>query len=105
ERQDEKDVCELMRDVHALNTTVQGSAAARLKMRNEIRAMILTQGAPVFFVTINPADVYNPLVKLLAGDDIDIDNLLPEKVPNFHEQSILVAKDPVLAARFFDLYM
>jgi Helitron helicase-like domain at N-terminus len=47
ERQDEKDVCELMRDVHALNTTVQGSAAARLKMRNEIRAMILTQGAPV----------------------------------------------------------
>ena len=103
--QDEKDVLQLMRDVHLVNSTVMGSGAARLKMRNEIRALIATLGAPSFFITINPADVYNPVLKLLAGDEIDIDNLLPEHVPNYHQQSILIARDPVLAARFFDIYM
>ena len=43
-----------------------------------------------FFITINLADVYNPLVKFLGGADIDIDNLLPEQVPNYCEQSILI---------------
>ena len=79
QQEDEKNVCDLMRDVHSINATVHGSAAARLKMRNEIRAMTLAHGAPSFFVTINPADVYNPLVNFLAGDDIDINNLLPEE--------------------------
>ena len=101
----ERDVVKLMRDVHMVNSDVMGSAAARLKMRNEIRAMIASLGAPSFFITINPADVYNPLVKLLAGSEIDINHLLLEHVPNYHEQATLVAKDPVLAARFFDIYM
>lgn len=105
DRQDEKDVLHLMRDVHMVNSTVMGSGASRMKMRNEIRAMIASLGAPSFFITINPADVYNPLVKLLAGDEIDIDKLLPEQIPNYMEQSILIAKDPVLAARFFHIYM
>ena len=73
-------------------------------MRNEIRALIMRHGLPTFYLTINPADVYNPLVKFLAGDDIDIDNLLPEQVPNYLEQSILIAKNPCLAALFFFLY-
>jgi hypothetical protein len=49
---------------------------------------------PSFYVTINPADVYNPLVKFLAGSEIDIDNLLPEDVLKFHEQSILIVAGP-----------
>jgi Helitron helicase-like domain at N-terminus len=60
---------------------------------------------PSFFITINPADVYNPLVKFLRGADIDIDNLLPEHVPNYWEQSILIAKNPFVAAKFFNVYM
>ncbi|KAF8347115.1 hypothetical protein F5887DRAFT_841134, partial [Amanita rubescens] len=62
QQQDEKDVCDLMRDVHTINSSVDGSAAARLKMRNEIRAMITSLGAPSFFITINPADVFSPVV-------------------------------------------
>ncbi|KAF8317807.1 hypothetical protein F5887DRAFT_928700 [Amanita rubescens] len=103
--QDEKDVCELMRDVHTINSTVDRSAAAQLKMRNEIRTMITSLGAPSFFITVNPADVFNPMVNLLAGNDININQLLPEQVPDYHRQSILIAKDPVLAAQFFHLYM
>ncbi|KAF8320648.1 hypothetical protein F5887DRAFT_825594, partial [Amanita rubescens] len=62
QRQDEKDVCDLMKDVRTINSTVEGSGAARLKMRNEIRAMITSLGAPSFFITVNPADVFNPVV-------------------------------------------
>ncbi|KAK2462431.1 hypothetical protein APHAL10511_005565 [Amanita phalloides] len=98
---EELNVVNLMRDVHMINSTVMGSVASRLKMRNEIHAMIISLGAPSFFVTINPADVYNPLVNVLAGADIDIDHLLPDNVPQYHKQALLIAKDPVLAAHFF----
>ena len=102
---EERQVMELMRDVHSVNSNVMGSCAARLKMRNEIRGMIVSFGVPSFFITVNPADVYNPLVRLLAGEDIDIDALLPEQVSNYHKQSLLIARDSVLAARFFDIYL
>ena len=62
-------------------------------------------GMPSFYITINPADVFNPLVKFLAGDEINIDNLLPEQVPNYWDQAILVAHNPALAAWFFNIYM
>jgi hypothetical protein len=62
-------------------------------------------GCGLPYVTINPADVFNPLVKFLAGAEIDVDNLLPEQVPNFHEQSLLVAHNPAVCAKFFNIYM
>ncbi len=67
--------------------------------------MILDKGLPTFYITINPADVYNPLVKFLAGSDIDIDHLLPEQVPDYMQQSVLIAKNPFVAARFFNIYL
>ncbi|KAG1812789.1 uncharacterized protein BJ212DRAFT_1448020 [Suillus subaureus] len=32
-----------------------------------------------FYITINPTDVYNPIVKFLAGSEIDIDDMLLNK--------------------------
>lgn len=66
---------------------------------------MIEKGLPSFYITINPADVYNPLVKFLAGSNIDIDNLLTDDVPNYWEQSVLIAKNPAVAAKFFDTYM
>ena len=60
-------------------------------MRNDICGLMMDQGLPSFYITINPADVFNPLVKFLAGFDIDINNLLPEQVPDYWEQTHLVA--------------
>jgi hypothetical protein len=65
----------------------------------------MDKGLPSFYITINPADVYNPLVKFLAGAEIDIDHLLPEQIPNYMEQSILIAKNPFIAAQFFNIYV
>lgn len=102
---DEHKVLELMKQVKTVTGNVPGSTAARMVMRNEIRALMVDKGLPSFYITINPADIYNPLVKFLAGAEIDVDNLLPEHVPNYVEQSILVAKNPAVAAKFFNIYM
>ncbi|KAJ6453629.1 hypothetical protein DFH09DRAFT_837405, partial [Mycena vulgaris] len=82
-----------------------GSSAARVSMRNEIRGLMIEKGLPSFYITINPADVFNPIVKFLAGSEIDVDSMLPDQVPNYWDQSVLVAKNPIVAARFFNAYM
>lgn len=102
---DERRVLKLMREVRMVSTSVPGSSASRLQMRNHIRATMHELGSPTFYLTLNPADIYNPLVKFLAGADIDIDKLLPDQVPGYWEQSIMVARNPFLASRFFDIYM
>lgn len=72
---EEHQVLNLMREVNVLTSHVPGSAASRVAMRNEIRGLMIDKGLPNFYLTINPADVYNPLVKFLAGSEVDIDNL------------------------------
>jgi hypothetical protein len=36
-----------------------------------------------FYIIVNPVDVFNPLVKFLACSEIDIDNLIPEDMPDY----------------------
>lgn len=65
----------------------------------------MDKGLPTFYLTLNPADVYNPILKFLAGNNIDLDNLLPANVPKWDEQAVVVAKNPAVASQFFNLYM
>lgn len=102
---EEKRVMDLMREVKAIAKNIPCSSASKAVMRNEIRAMMMSLGLPSFYVTINPADVYNPVVKFLAGEDIDVDALTDATRPQYMEQSLLVAKNPVVAAKFFNIYM
>ena len=102
---EEKRVRELLKQVSHVTSHVEGSSSARVLKRNEIRALMIEKGLPSFYVTINPADVYNPLVRLLSGHDFDIDNMLPDEVPDYWLQSILIANNPVVASRFFRLCM
>ena len=102
---EERKVLDVMKEVNTISSHIPGSSASQVAMRNEIRALTMKIGLPSFFITINPADIYNPIVKFLAGGDIDVDSLLPEQVPSSWEQSILIAKNPVIAAQFFDTYV
>ena len=65
---EERKVLQLMKEVKVIASSIPGSSASRLAMRNKIRGMMTELGMPSFHITINPADVYNPLVKFLAGD-------------------------------------
>lgn len=102
---EERNVLSLMQQVNVITSDVPGSASSLINMRNQMRGLMIEKGLPSFFVTINPADVYNPIVKFLAGEEIDVDDLMPDEVPNYWEQSILIAKNPVIAARFFNIYI
>jgi len=103
--EDERKVLRPMKKVQVVTSHIPGSSASHVVMRNEIRGLMMHLGLPSFYLTINPADVFHPLVKFLAGSDIDIDHLLPEQIPNYYEQSVLVAKNPVIAAQFFNIYL
>ncbi len=103
--EDERQALALMKEVHAVTTNVAGSSSSRSVMRNEIRGLMMDQGLPSFYLTINPADVYNPVVKFLSGEEIDLNNLLPGDVPDYRDQSVLVAKNSAVATHFFNLYM
>ena len=102
---EERKVLNLMKQVNVVTSNVPGTSASRVTMRNEIRGLMIEKGMPSFFITINPADVYNPIVKFLGGGDINLNDILPEQVPNYREQAILIAKNPFIAAKFFNLYM
>src|ERR1700678_1083309 len=102
---EERKVLNLMKQVNIVTSNVPGTSASRVTMRNEIRGLMIEKGMPSFFITINPADIYNPIVKFLGGAEIYLYNILPEQVPNYREQAILVAKNPFVAAKFFNIYM
>ncbi|PBK91222.1 hypothetical protein ARMGADRAFT_1046783 [Armillaria gallica] len=94
---DEHQALELMHGVRAVTANMAGSSSLHSVMRNEIRGLTIDKGLPSFYITINLADVYNPIVKFLSGDNIDLNSLLPGDVPKFRDQSILVAKNPAIA--------
>ncbi|KAJ3846709.1 hypothetical protein EV368DRAFT_16020, partial [Lentinula lateritia] len=51
---DERVVLRLMEQVNLVTSTVSGSSSALVNMRNEIRALMIDQGLPSFYITINP---------------------------------------------------
>jgi hypothetical protein len=102
---EEQKILNLMKQVNIVTSNVPGTSASRVTMRNEIRGLMIEKGMPSFFITINPADIYNPIVKFLGGAEINLNNILPEQVSNYPEQAILVAKNPFVAAKFFNIYM
>ena len=96
---------DLLKEVKVISANIPGSAASCLTMRNEICVNILSLGVPSFYVTVNPTNIYNPIVQFLAGSDIDIDNLLSHEVPTYWDQAKVVAMNPCIAAEFFHMYM
>ncbi|KAJ3890277.1 hypothetical protein GG344DRAFT_12324, partial [Lentinula edodes] len=102
---EERTVLELMREVNLVTSHVPWSPSSLVSMRNQIRGLMMDEGLPSFYLTINPADVYNPLVKFLAGSEIDIDNMLPDQIPRYWDQAVLIAKNPCVASNFFNIYM
>ncbi|EFI26879.1 hypothetical protein CC1G_15280 [Coprinopsis cinerea okayama7 len=96
----------LNKQVNVIFRDVPGSSGSRVTMRNEIRSMFATElGLPSLYVTVNPPDVFNPLVAVLGGSDIDIDNLPDNLVPTYWDLAKLVSQNPVVAAKFFHIYI
>ncbi|KAJ5761309.1 hypothetical protein N7520_008465 [Penicillium odoratum] len=52
----------LQQHILTIGMHVPGSFSQKLRMRSEIRGLIIRYGMPAFWITINPSDLRNPLV-------------------------------------------
>jgi hypothetical protein len=77
---------------------VPGSFAQKLRMRSEIRGLIVRFGMPAFWLTINPSDLRNPLVLILAGVEYSEDIL---SASNAAVRAAAATSNPVAVAAFF----
>lgn len=88
----------LLKNITAIGVQVPGSFFQKLQMRAEIRGLLVRHGMPAFWMTINPSDLQNPLVLLLAGAQYSRDSF-PVATPSVHQ--IVATSNPAAVARFF----
>lgn len=93
----------LMRHIKTISGNVMGSAQSRANLRTRIHALIFNQGLPSIFITINPADIHSRIALYFAGIDLDLDQIIPEKIPSTFERAQIIAANPVANARHFNV--
>ncbi|OKO94694.1 ATP-dependent DNA helicase pfh1 [Penicillium subrubescens] len=89
----------LLRNIETIGMQVPGSFAQKLRMRSEIRGLIARYGMPAFWITINPSDLRNPLVLILAGVEYSGVNLA---TANAAIREAAATSNPVAVAEFFN---
>ncbi len=92
----------LLKQLKTVSGSVMGSNQSRANYRVELHSQIFFSGLPNIFITINPCDLHRPLAMKFADVDLDIDNLIFDQLPKSQERAAVVAKHPVVIARFFN---
>lgn len=68
---EEKRALKLLNKIKLVAKELKGSSGYKLCRRNEIRALMKKYSTPALFVTINPADVYHPLLGVMGGKEAE----------------------------------
>ncbi|KAF5311241.1 hypothetical protein D9611_013019 [Ephemerocybe angulata] len=100
--QEEKEIIRVMTSVAPVARNIPGSVAQKIKMRNEIRAMIAQRGSPTLFVTINPSDYHHPLVSVMATRPSTTNHLAELRKLKSSDRAKLALLHPLACAEFFD---
>ena len=93
----------LRNHIVAANGRVQGSDNARAQYRGMIWGTCLFLGGPSLWITINPADIHDPVAQVLAGEAIDLDQFNNLLGPEASRRAEVIASNPYAAAEYFDL--
>jgi len=96
--EDEKACFQLVHDLDHINGKVQGSITLKKYMRSEIWSLIAYMGAPMWYITLSPADNKHPLCLYFADNNKSF-NVSLSRCDD--ERFRLVANNPVAGARFF----
>ena len=88
----------LQKNLISIAKHVPGSFAQKLVMRSNIRGIIVRYGMPGFWITINPSDLRNPLVVILAGVEYSGDIFAAANAAIRHAAA---TSNPVAVAEFF----
>ena len=68
--QEEKNCFQVIRDLDHVGGKISGSVTSKKYMRNEIWSLIAHQGAPLWYITLSPANVKNPISLYYADQDV-----------------------------------
>ena len=96
--EDERACFQLIRDLDHIDGKVSGSITSKRYMRNEIWSLIAYLGAPVWYITLTPADNKHPISLYFADNKEKLDVTLSRSED---ERYRLIASNPVAGARFF----
>ncbi|KAH6909027.1 hypothetical protein BKA70DRAFT_1102891, partial [Coprinopsis sp. MPI-PUGE-AT-0042] len=98
----EQDIAKTLRSLGMFARNIPGSAAQKLSMRNEIRALINAKGAPTLFITLNPSDKENFIVPLIAGETENLEDAMRGLTLTEWERHQFATRRPAACALFFD---
>jgi hypothetical protein len=96
--EDESACFQLIRDLDHVDGKVSGSITSKKYMRSEIWSLIAYLGAPVWYITLSPADSKHPICLYFADNKEKLDVALSRSED---ERYRLIASNPVAGARFF----
>ncbi|TFK87838.1 hypothetical protein K466DRAFT_490148, partial [Polyporus arcularius HHB13444] len=97
----ERDIMRVMTKVSMVGRDLPGTAGYKMCLRNEIRSLVYFKGTPALFVTLNPSDVHNPLVRLYMGHDIRLEDMEHGMELTEWQRRILVANNPAACVMAF----
>ena len=96
--EEETNCFQLIRDLDHIGGKVSGSVTSKKYMRNEIWSLIAHKGAPLWYITLSPADVKNPIALYYADRDV----MFKPDIRAPEERYRPIAGNPVACARFFN---
>ena len=96
--EDESACFQLIHDLDHIDRRVSGSITSKRHMRSEIWSLIANLGAPLWYITLSPADNKHPISLYFADNKEKLDVTLSRSED---ERYRLIASNPVAGARFF----
>ncbi|KAF5320357.1 hypothetical protein D9611_011328 [Ephemerocybe angulata] len=102
---DETKILRVLASIGPLARKIPGTVSQKIKMRNEIRAIISQKGSPTLFVTVNPSDYHNPIVSVLATRPTSEAAAQALRDMTSSDRGHLAVDHPVACAQFFDIMM
>ena len=103
ENDEERKAFRLLQNLRMVARHVPNSDGYKIMLRNQIRGMISNRGTPTLFMTLNPSDVDNPIVRLFSGEDINLEDIARGEDMTSWRRKLLAARNPAACALFFDL--
>ncbi|KAJ8473524.1 hypothetical protein ONZ51_g7821 [Trametes cubensis] len=95
-------IMKLLSRVNTVARDLPGSNGYKVMLRNQIHALMNFNGTPTFFITLNPSDRDHPIVRLYAGDDVDVVSEMRGEELSRWQRTKIASRHPSACARFFD---
>ncbi|KAH7919432.1 hypothetical protein BV22DRAFT_1023028, partial [Leucogyrophana mollusca] len=98
---EERRIWKVLSQVTMVGRGIPGTTAYKLSLRNEIRGLILHKGTPTLFLTVSPSDVHHPLMRLIGGQDVVLEDMMQGEDLDDWSRRVFAARNPAASAIFF----